>query len=41
LAKSPDFAKSERWLGREDKVRTRIIGLNKDIYIPELSINTF
>jgi len=32
-----DFAKNESWLVIVDEVQTRIIGLNEDIFIPELS----
>jgi hypothetical protein len=33
---SYDFAKSESWLAIANDVRTRIIDLNEDIFIPEL-----
>jgi hypothetical protein len=34
---SYDFAKSRSWLAIANEVRTRIIGSDRDIFIPELS----
>ena len=36
-ATSYDFAKSEIWLAIANEVRTRIIGLNGNIFIPDLN----
>jgi len=35
--KTYDFGKSESWLATVDDVKTRILLLNEDIFIPELA----